>query len=41
MTLTDAVNAVLANMDEAMKDRLGKMAKDMSNMRTGRATLCR
>jgi ribosome recycling factor len=37
MTVTDAVNATLAKMDEAMKDRLGKMAKDMSNMRTGRA----
>src|SRR3954469_25145490 len=37
MTVTDAVNAVLAKMDEAMKERLAKMGKDMSNMRTGRA----
>ena len=37
MTVTDAVNAALAKMEEAMKDRLVKMAKDMSSMRTGRA----
>ncbi|MDE2509934.1 MAG: ribosome recycling factor [Elusimicrobia bacterium] len=35
--MSDAVNAVIAKMEEAMKDRLAKMGKDMSNMRTGRA----
>ena len=35
--MSDAANAVISKMEEAMKDRLGKMAKDMSNMRTGRA----
>ena len=37
MTVSDTVNAVLSKMDESMKERLGKMAKDLSNMRTGRA----
>ncbi len=37
MAVTDAVNAVIAAMETAMKDRLAKMAKDMSVMRTGRA----
>jgi ribosome recycling factor len=37
MSVTEAVNAVLAKMDEAMKERLSKMGKDMGNMRTGRA----
>ena len=37
MTITDAVNSSLAKMEEAMKERLAKMAKDMSVMRTGRA----
>lgn len=35
--MSDAANAVIAKMEEAMKDRLAKMGKDMSNMRTGRA----
>ncbi len=37
MTANEAVGIVVAKMEEAMKERLGKMAKDMSNMRTGRA----
>jgi ribosome recycling factor len=37
MPVSDAVNAVISKMEEAMKDRLGKMSRDMSNMRTGRA----
>ena len=35
--MSDAANAVIAKMEEAMKERLSKMGKDMSNMRTGRA----
>jgi ribosome recycling factor len=35
--IADAVNAVISKMEESMKDRLSKMAKDMSIMRTGRA----
>ena len=35
--MSDAANAVIAKMEEAMKDRLAKLGKDMSNMRTGRA----
>ncbi len=30
-------DAVISKMEEAMKERLSKMGKDMSNMRTGRA----
>ena len=37
MSVTAAVSAVLAKMDEAMKERMSKMGKDMGNMRTGRA----
>ena len=35
--MSDAANAVITKMEEAMKERLSKMGKDMSNMRTGRA----
>lgn len=35
--MSQAADAVIAKMEEAMKDRLAKMGKDMSNMRTGRA----
>jgi ribosome recycling factor len=35
--MSDAANAVISKMEEAMKERLSKMGKDMSNMRTGRA----
>ena len=37
MAITEAVNASISKMDEAMKERLSKMGKDMANMRTGRA----
>ena len=37
MTVNEAVSNVLAKMDEQMKERLQRMAKDMSVMRTGRA----
>ncbi len=37
MPVSDAVNAAVTAMEAAMKDRLGKMAKDMSVLRTGRA----
>jgi ribosome recycling factor len=37
MTVTPAVNAVLSKMEESMKERMSKMQKDMSVMRTGRA----
>src|SRR5258708_35103926 len=37
MSLTATVNAVITKMEESMKERLGKMAKDFSIMRTGRA----
>ena len=35
--MSDAANAVISKMEEAMKERLSKMGKDMGNMRTGRA----
>jgi ribosome recycling factor len=35
--MSPAADAVISKMEEAMKERLSKMAKDMSNMRTGRA----
>lgn len=35
--MSDAANAVIAKMEEAMKERLSKMGKDLSGMRTGRA----
>ena len=35
--MSDAANAVISKMEEAMKERMSKMGKDMSNMRTGRA----
>jgi ribosome recycling factor len=37
MPVNEAVNAVVSKMETSMKDRLAKMAKDMSVMRTGRA----
>lgn len=37
MTVNEAVGSVVSKMEEQMKDRLGRMAKDMSVMRTGRA----
>lgn len=37
MPITDAVNAVVSKMEESMKDRLGKLARDYSVLRTGRA----
>ena len=33
----DAANAVLSQMESAMKDRMARMAKELSVMRTGRA----
>ena len=35
--MSDAANAVISKMEDSMKERLGKMGRDMSNMRTGRA----
>jgi ribosome recycling factor len=35
--MSDAANAVISKMEEAMKERMSKMGKDMGNMRTGRA----
>lgn len=35
--MSDAANAVISKMEEAMKERISKMGRDMSNMRTGRA----
>jgi ribosome recycling factor len=37
MPVNDAVNAFVSGMENNMKERLGKMAKDLSVMRTGRA----
>ena len=37
MTVNEAVGSVVSKMEEQMKDRLARMAKDMSVMRTGRA----
>ena len=37
MPVTDAVNAALGQMEASMKERLSKMARDFSLMRTGRA----
>lgn len=37
MPVNEAVNAVVSKMEDAMKDRMAKMAKDLSVMRTGRA----
>ena len=37
MPVNEAVSAELSKMEAAMKDRLGRLAKDMSVMRTGRA----
>ena len=37
MPVTDAVNAMISQMESSMKERLAKMAKDFSVMRTGRA----
>jgi ribosome recycling factor len=35
--MSDAANAVISKMEESMKERISKMGRDMSNMRTGRA----
>jgi len=37
MPITEAINAVLAKMDEGMKDRIARMGRDFSALRTGRA----
>jgi ribosome recycling factor len=37
MPVNDAVNAVVSKMEESMKERMARMAKDLSVMRTGRA----
>ncbi len=37
MPVSDAVNAVLSKMEDAMKERMARMAKELSVMRTGRA----
>ena len=35
--ITDNVNAMISKMEDAMKDRMARMAKELSVMRTGRA----
>ena len=35
--MSDAANAVISKMEDSMKERIAKMGRDMSNMRTGRA----
>lgn len=37
MPITEAANNVVAKMEESMKERLAKLAKDYSVLRTGRA----
>ena len=37
MPVNEAVHAAISKMEEAMKERLTRLAKDMSVMRTGRA----
>jgi ribosome recycling factor len=37
MPITDAINAVLNQMEDAMKQRLQRLAKEYSTLRTGRA----
>ena len=37
MPITEAVNAALSHMEAAMKERMSKLGKDFSIMRTGRA----
>jgi ribosome recycling factor len=37
MPVTEAVNAAISQMENSMKDRMGKLARDFSVMRTGRA----
>lgn len=37
MPVTDAINSVLSKMEENMKERLGKLAREFSVLRTGRA----
>ncbi len=37
MTVNEAVGSVVSKMEEQMKDRLARMSKEMSVMRTGRA----
>jgi ribosome recycling factor len=37
MPITENINAVVSKMEDAMKDRLAKLAKEFSVMRTGRA----
>jgi len=37
MPITEAINSVLSKMEESMKQRLAKLAKEFSILRTGRA----
>ena len=37
MPVTESINAVVAKMEEGMKDRLAKLAREYSILRTGRA----
>ena len=37
MPITEAVNALVVKMEEAMKERLAKLSRDFSSLRTGRA----
>ncbi len=37
MPVTEAVNAVISKMEQNMKDRMAKLAKEFSVLRTGRA----
>lgn len=37
MPVNEAVNSVVSKMEESMKERLGRLAKELSVMRTGRA----
>src|ERR1700674_4434055 len=37
MPITDGISSVLSKMEESMKDRLSKLAKEYSVLRTGRA----
>ena len=37
MPITEAINGVVTKMEEAMKDRLARLGRDFSALRTGRA----
>jgi ribosome recycling factor len=37
MPITEAVNGVIAKMEEAMKERMARLGRDFSALRTGRA----